>query len=140
MPIQKTLKKMRIMQDRSLFEYAVIRVVPRVEREEFLNVGVVLYCANQKFLQAVFEINEARIKAFYPETNIDLLHSYLCAFKLICAADLAGGPISQLPNAERFRWLTAARSTMLQTSGVHSGLCTDAKETLEKLYGQLVLG
>ena len=127
------------MQDKSLFEYAVIRIVPRVEREEFLNVGVVLYCADQKFLQAVFEINEARVKAFYPDTNIALLHSYLCAFKLICAADPSGGPISQLPAAERFRWLTAARSTMLQTSNVHSGLCLDAQETLEKLYQRLVL-
>jgi hypothetical protein len=127
------------MQDKSLFEYAVIRIVPRVEREEFLNVGVVLYCADQKFLQAVFEINEDRVKAFYSDTNIALLHSYLCAFKLICTGDPSGGPISQLPIAERFRWLTAARSTMLQTSGVHSGLCLDAQETLEKLYNRLVL-
>ena len=127
------------MQDKNLFEYAVIRIVPRVERKEFLNVGVVLYCADQKFLQAVFEINEPRVLAFYPDTNIALLHSYLCAFKLICAGDIAGGPISQLPIAERFRWLTAARSTMLQTSSVHSGLCLDAKETLEKLYNRLVL-
>jgi hypothetical protein len=127
------------MQDKSLFEYAVIRIVPRVEREEFLNVGVVLYCADQKFLQAVFEINEARVLAFYPDTNIALLHSYLCAFKLICEGDPAGGPISQLPTAERFRWLTAARSTMLQTSSVHSGLCVDSQETLEKLYSRLVL-
>ena len=127
------------MRDKSLFEYAVIRIVPRVEREEFLNVGVVLFCADQKFLQAVFEINEARVLAFYPDTNIALLHSYLCALKLICAGDPAGGPISQLPAAERFRWLTAARSTMLQTSSVHSGLCLDAGETLEKLYSRLVL-
>ena len=127
------------MQHKSLFEYAVIRIVPRVEREEFLNVGVVLYCADQKFLKAIFEINEPRVKAFYAETNIELLHSYLCAFKLICGGDLSGGPISQLPVAERFRWLTAARSTMLQTSSVHSGLCIDAAETLESLYNRLVL-
>jgi len=127
------------MQDKSLFEYAVIRIVPRVEREEFFNVGVVLYCPEQKFLKAVFEINEARVMAFYPETNIALLHSYLCAFKLICEGDPAGGPISQLPMAERFRWLTAARSTILQTSSVHSGLCLNAQETLERLYSRLVL-
>jgi hypothetical protein len=137
--ILKTLKKTHTMQDKSLFEYAVIRIVPRVEREEFLNVGVVLYCPSQKFLQAAFEINEARVKAFYPDTNIALLHSYLCAFKLICGGDPGGGPISQLPIAERFRWLTAARSTMLQTSSVHSGLCVDAAETLESLYNRLVL-
>jgi len=127
------------MQHKSLFEYAVIRIVPRVEREEFINVGIVLYCADQKFLQAVFEINEARINAFAPNTNTELLHSYLCAFKLICNGDAAGGPISQLPAAERFRWLTAARSTMLQTSSVHSGLCLNAEETLNHLYNKLVL-
>ena len=127
------------MQDKSLFEYAVIRIVPRVEREEFMNVGVVLYCAHQNFLQAVFEINEPRVKAFYPVTNIALLHSYLCAFQLICTGDPSGGPISQLSAKERFRWLTAARSTMLQTGSVHSGLCLDAKQTLEQLYSSLVL-
>ena len=127
------------MQHKNLFEYAVIRIVPRVEREEFLNVGIVLYCADQKFLQASFELNEARIKSFSPNVNTELLHSYLCAFKLICTGDIAGGPISQLPAAERFRWLTAARSTMLQTSSVHSGLCLNAAETLEHLYNRLVL-
>ncbi len=126
------------MQDKSLFEYAVIRIVPRVEREEFLNVGVVLYCANQKFLKAVFELDEARLMAIFPDADMPLIHAYLCAFRQICAADANAGPISQLPIAERFRWLTAARSTILQTSSVHSGLCLNAEETLLNLYKNLV--
>ena len=127
------------MQEKHLFEYAVIRMVPRVEREEFLNVGVVLYCASEKFLQVMFELNESRIKAFYSEVNIEQIEAHLCAFRLICAGDKLGGPIAQLPIAERFRWLTATRSTIIQTSPVHPGLCTDAAEKLVNLYTNLVI-
>ena len=127
------------MQEKHLFEYAVIRIVPRVEREEFLNVGVVLYCADQKFLQMRFELNEARLLAFAPHLNMVQVDEYLCAFRLICAGDLDSGPIAALPIAELFRWLTAARSTVLQTSVVHPGLCIDADETLLRLYSKLVL-
>ena len=127
------------MPEQHLFEYAVIRIVPRVEREEFLNVGVVLFCRDQKFLQAMFEMNDSKIRAFSPQINMEQLHAYLCAFKEICAGDNPASPISQLPMIERFRWITAARSTMLQTSSVHSGLCTDAHETLLKLHQRLVL-
>ena len=127
------------MQDKNLFEYAVIRIVPRVEREEFLNVGVVLFCRDQKFLQCRFELNESRIRAFAPKVNIEQLHEYLCAFKLICEGDIDAAPMSQLPMIERFRWLTAARSTMLQTSVVHSGLCSDPEDTLSKLYQRLII-
>jgi hypothetical protein len=126
------------MQEKNLFEYAVIRIVPRVEREEFLNVGVVLFCRELKFLHCKFDVNEVRIKAFAPHINIEQIDAYLCAFRLICEGDKAGGPIASLPMIERFRWLTAARSTMLQTSVVHSGLCADAQETLGKLYERLV--
>jgi hypothetical protein len=128
-----------MMQEKSLFEYAVIRIVPRVEREEFLNVGVVLFCRDLKFLQCRFELDESRIKAFSPHTNIEQLHDYLCAFRAICEGESSAAPMSQLPMIERFRWLTAARSTMLQTSVVHSGLCADPQQTLEKLYQRLVL-
>jgi len=127
------------MPGQHLFEYAVIRIVPRVEREEFLNVGVVLYCADQKFLQAMFSLNEERIRSFAPQLDIAEVDAYLCAFRQICVGDIHAGPISQLPIAERFRWLTAARSTILQTSGVHPGLCTNAHETLSALYTRLVL-
>ena len=127
------------MQEKHLFEYAVIRIVPRVEREEFLNVGVVLYCADQKFLQAMFQLNEERITAFSSHVNMAQVDAYLCAFRQICLGDVHAGPIAKLPIAERFRWLTAARSTVLQTSVVHPGLCVDAQDMLTKLYGRLVL-
>lgn len=122
----------------NLFEYAVIRVVPRVEREEFLNVGVILYCSAQGFLQTAYELNEARLLAFSSELDMAELHDRLRAFGQICAGRQAGGPIGQLPIASRFRWLTAARSTVVQTSPVHPGLCTAAGETLARLFAQLV--
>jgi hypothetical protein len=128
------------VQEKHLFEYAVIRIVPRVEREEFLNVGVVVYCAEEKFLQTRFELNKERITAFSNHVNIAQVEAYLCAFRQICLGDFNAGPIARLPIAERFRWLTAARSTVLQTSVVHPGLCTDASEMLEKLYARLVQG
>jgi len=127
------------MQEKYLFEYAVIRIVPRVEREEFINTGVVLYCAKQKFLQMQFVLNKERIKALSAELSIEDIHEYLCAFQRICKGEKAGGEIAKLPIAERFRWLTATRSTVVQTSKVHPGFCDDASEMLERLYDQLVL-
>lgn len=127
------------MQEKYLFEYAVLRVVPKVEREEFLNVGVVLYCPKQKFLQVLFHLDGERIKAFACELDIPEVGQYLQAFEKICAGTKDSGPIGKLPVADRFRWLTATRSTVVQTSKTHTGLCTDTKETLEKLYTQLVL-
>jgi len=128
------------MQDKHLFEYAVIRVVPKVEREEFMNVGVVLYCANQDFLQVLFSINKARFCAFAPKLNVDEVEASLQSFKRICDGGAQAGPIGLYPTAERFRWLTAARSTIIQSSCVHPGLCTDAQQTLLKLYNELVEG
>jgi hypothetical protein len=127
------------MQQKDLFEYAVIRLVPRVEREEFLNVGVVLYCARQRFLQVVYSLDIARLQAFSPELDIDEVRAYLCAFDHICSGSAAGGSIAALPLAERFRWLTATRSTVVQTSKVHPGFCTDPQEMLQRMYLQLVL-
>lgn len=127
------------MQEKHLFEYAVIRIVPRVEREEFINTGVVLYCAKQRFLKMLFVLDALRINAFSPVVSIDEIHEYLCAFQHICNGEKAGGEIAKLPIAERFRWLTATRSTVVQTSKVHPGFCDDAGEMLERLYNQLVL-
>ena len=127
------------MPEQHLFEYAVIRVVPRVEREEFLNVGVVLYCAKQKFLQVMYEVDAERLAAFAPETDIAEVCTYIEAFKCICAGDKACGPISMLPLPERFRWLTATRSTVLQTSKVHPGFSSDLSATLAKLFAEMVL-
>ena len=127
------------MQEKYLFEYAVLRIVPKVEREEFLNVGVVLYCPKQKFLQVLFHLDNERIKAFACDLDIPEIGQYLQAFEKICAATKDSGPIGKMALADRFRWLTATRSTVVQTSKTHTGLCTDAKDTLERLYKQLVL-
>lgn len=127
------------MQEKHLFEYAVIRVVPRVEREEFLNVGIILYCAKQKFLQTLITLDEERLRAFSCKPDPKELQHHLNSFELICKGGKTAGTIGQLDMASRFRWLTATRSTVLQTSKTHPGMCIDAKKTLEKLYGQLVL-
>ena len=126
------------MQEKHLFEYAVIRVMPRVEREEFLNVGVILYCSGKGFLKTIFQLNEQRLRAFSEELDIAELTERLRAFERICAGRQEGGSIGQLPIAARFRWLTATRSTVVQTSAVHPALCTDPLETLARLYTQLV--
>jgi hypothetical protein len=126
------------MQEQHLFEYAVIRVVPKVEREEFLNVGVVVYCAEKKFLQALLELDEKRLKAFCGHCDVFEIQEYLRSFERICTGGPDSGPIGKLPVAERFRWLTATRSTVIQTSKVHSGLSAHVQEMLGRLYAQLV--
>jgi hypothetical protein len=126
------------MQENHLFEYAVIRVVPKVEREEFFNVGVILLCSKQKFLQAHIQLNEARLAALCTEIDRTLLEEHIHSFERICIGGPGSGPIGQLPIAERFRWLTAARSTMVQTSHVHPGLCTNPQQILQHLVEQLV--
>ncbi|WP_158826433.1 DUF3037 domain-containing protein [Mucilaginibacter lacusdianchii] len=128
------------MQEPHLFEYAVVRVVPRVEREEFINVGVILYCPKQKFLQCVFNLEESRIQALSKTLDMEDLKGNIQSFEKICRGGKAGGPIGQLDAASRFRWLTATRSTVVQASKVHPGLCKgEALETLNKLHAQLVL-
>jgi hypothetical protein len=109
-----------------------------VEREEFINIGVVLYCAKKKFLQAKYVLDEARLLAFCSEIDIDELKQHLCSFERICKGDKDGGPIGTLDIASRFRWLTATRSTVVQASKVHPGFCEDAGETLNKIFEQLV--
>src|SRR5882762_4673563 len=104
------------MQENQLFEYAVIRVVPKVEREEFFNVGVILYCAQQNFLQTLYLVDANRLPAFCNKMDIEELREHLNAFEKVCVGDPGGGPIGKLPIAERFRWLTATRSTIVQTS------------------------
>jgi hypothetical protein len=127
------------MQGSLSYEYAVIRVVPRVEREEFINTGVILYCPKKKFLQCRYELNEAKLRFICDEDCLPSIREHLEAFEKICIGGAEGGPIGKLPPAERFRWLTATRSTVLQTSKVHPGLCDDPSDMLEHLYKQLVL-
>jgi hypothetical protein len=127
------------MQGNNLFEYAVIRVVPKVEREEFLNVGVILYCRNFNFLKTEFRIHTDKLMAFGCEVDIPEIEENLHSFVRICEGGKDSGPIGQLTPAERFRWLTATRSTIVQSSKVHPGFCTDPGETLSRLFEQLVL-
>lgn len=127
------------MQEKQLFEYAVIRVVPKVEREEFLNVGVILFCKKLNYLKAMFTLDEERLRHFAPALDISLVRQHLDAFQQISEGLPDSGPIGRLPVAERFRWLTATRSTIVQSSKVHPGLCTTPPEMLNHLYTQLVL-
>ncbi|MFN0256453.1 DUF3037 domain-containing protein [Pedobacter ureilyticus] len=127
------------MQDRHLFEYAVIRVMPRVEREEFINVGVILYCAKQKYLNAAFKVSPERLKALNCELEVEVIEDNLNAIVNISRGGKTAGPIGALDLASRFRWLTATRSTVVQCSKVHPGFCVDAEETLNKLMQELVL-
>jgi hypothetical protein len=127
------------MPEDNVFEYATIRVVPRAEREEFLNVGVVLFCPKQKFLKAMILIDVEKLTAFSPHLDVAELEENLCAFERICNGVKQGGPIAALDIPSRFRWLTATRSTVVQASKVHPGLTTDAERTLNRLYHQLVI-
>lgn len=127
------------MQDRYLFEYAVIRVVPRVEREEFMNVGVILYCAKHKYLKMKYTIDSHRLLAFFKDLDLDGVEKNLNSFQRICEGGNDAGLIGLLDAPSRFRWLTATRSTVVQTSKVHPGFCIDGDETIDRLYRQLVL-
>jgi hypothetical protein len=121
-----------------LFEYAVIRVVPHVEREEFINVGVILICPEKKFLKTRFAVNETRLNALCEAVDLNELNRHVESFDRICKGEPDSGPIGRLPQKERFRWLTASRSTILQTSPVHPGLCQDPQDMIDKLFAKLV--
>jgi len=127
------------MQEQHLFEYAVIRIMPRVEREEFINAGIVLYCKSRRFLHVLYEVNKEKIHSLCMKCDVEEVANHLKAFASIAAGEKDAGPISQLDATSRFRWLTAQRSTILQTSKVHPGFCEDPMETAEKLFKQLVL-
>lgn len=126
------------MPDKHLYEYAVIRVVPRVEREEFVNAGVILYCPKQRFLRARWVIDEARIRILCGEACLGEIADALQSMQRIAEGGKGCGPIGLMDMPGRFRWLTAWRSTVVQTSRVHSGFCDDAAAQLERLFGQLV--
>lgn len=131
--------KQRKMPGKELFEYAVIRWVPRVEREEFLNIGVVLYCRGQRFLDMQYHLPAEKLRSVFAAYDAEELERCVQAFQGICRGEQAGGPIAALPPAERFRWLTAKRSTIVQVSAVHPGLCADARDMLDHLLDTLVL-
>ena len=127
------------MQDKYTFEYAIIRIVPKVEREEFFNVGVILFSKGKKFLDLKYHIDPDKLKAFSTEMALDLLKDYLNAWKLICDGAPSGGKIGKMELSDRFRWLTACRSTIIQSSKTHPGLSDDPKKTLEDIFKKYVL-
>jgi hypothetical protein len=125
----------------SSFDYAILRVVPRVEREEFVNAGVILFCLERDFLAARVEVNEPRLRALWPGAGIDeieLVRQHLAAIPRICAGSPDGGPIARLSIRERFHWLVAPRSTIIQVSPVHVGLCESPERALDELFRQMV--
>ncbi|MGH7471633.1 MAG: DUF3037 domain-containing protein [Longimicrobiales bacterium] len=122
----------------SSFDYAVIRVVPRVEREEFLNAGVIVFSLERRFLGARVHVDQKRLHALSPDTDFALVQQHLEAFIRVCEGHKDAGPIAQLSQRERFHWLVAPRSTVIQVSPVHSGLCESPEEAVERLFQQLV--
>lgn len=127
------------MPEKLLYEYAIIRIVPRVEREEFVNAGVILFCRDAKFLRMKYDVNDAKIFALNPEADIDKLKNLLYAFERVCCGEKGAGNIAELKMADRFRWLTAQRSTMIQVSQVHPGLAANPEKKLQQLFIELVL-
>jgi len=123
----------------SSYDYAIIRVVPSVERGECINVGVILFCRTRRYLGMLIALEEPRLLALSPTLDIDSVRQHLDTLSLICAGDPAAGPISKLSQPERFHWLVSPRSTILQISPVHSGLCSNPEATLRHLQEKLVL-
>jgi hypothetical protein len=121
------------------YDYAVLRVVPSVEREEFVNAGVVLQCAERAFLDCRVHVDERRLQALWPGWDADLVRQHLEAFPKICAGDPDAGPIARLSRRERFQWLVAPRSTVIQVSAVHSGVCESPETALDEIFRRLVL-
>ncbi len=127
------------MPERNAFDYAVIRIVPLPEREEFLNVGVILHCPSKKFLEARVQLNEQRLAALAPDLDMAMVREQLELIPRICEGGRAAGELADLTQPERFRWLTSPRSTAIQISPVHSGLCDDdPREAMQDLFKRLV--
>ncbi|MBL0176095.1 MAG: DUF3037 domain-containing protein [Ignavibacteria bacterium] len=122
----------------STYDYAVIRVVPKVERAEFLNAGVIVFCSARNSLEAAVEVDERRLRALDPAIDVDAIRAHLSVIPAICAGGEESGPIGRFSQSERFDWLTAPRSTIIQTSPVHTGLCADPESVLEHLMNTLV--
>jgi hypothetical protein len=123
---------------RASFDYAVVRIVPRPEREEFINAGVILFCRQRRFLDCRIELDEMRLSCLSPGLDVAEVERHLDVIPLACKGDPSTGPIAKLPLAGRFHWLVAPRSTVVQPSPVHSGLCEDPRETLEHLLEAMV--
>ena len=126
------------MRKRYVFDYAVVRIVPRVDRGEFVNAGVIVFCSTLGYLDARVELNAERLQALAPSIDLAVIESYLEAIPKICAGGGEAGSIGDLPQRARFQWLVAPRSTMIQTSDVHSGVHENPEVALEGLFEKLV--
>jgi DUF3037 family protein len=124
--------------DKFRYDYAVVRVVPKVDREEFINAGVILSCPDLSFLEARIKLNESRLLALDPNVDLDLVRKHLAAIPIICRGGDGAGSIGQLPQRQRFHWLVAPRSTVIQTSPVHTGRCNDPAAVLGHLLATIV--
>jgi hypothetical protein len=126
------------MRDHYTYDYAIIRVVPRVEREEFVNVGVIVSCPARKFLEARIEMDERRLMAIDPTLDVESIRAHLESISAICNGGEQAGPIGRLSQRERFHWLVAPRSASIQTSPVHTGRCKNPDAVLEHLLDTMV--
>jgi hypothetical protein len=129
---------MRSVRKRHVFDYAVVRVVPRVDRGEFVNAGVILFSSTAAYLQSKIELDRARLTALAPDVDVAAVESYLDVIPRVCAGGGEAGSIGQLPQRARFHWLVAPRSTIIQTSPVHSGVHEDLDAALAGLFVKLV--
>jgi hypothetical protein len=127
------------MQEKHLYEYAVIRVVPRVEREEFLNIGIILFSKKAKFIKVLCYCNADKIQMLSNDFDVEQLQCNLTSLQKIVNGAKDGGPIAQMDMPSRFRWLTAIRSSAIQTSRPHPGMCNDLEQTIQRLFEELVL-
>lgn len=126
------------MQQKLQYEYAIIRVVPVVEREEFVNAGVILFCKKEKFIRMRYLVRENKILSLMPDADLEEIRKNLEAFRIIADGEKEGGPIASLEPAERFRWLSAVRSASIQTSMPHTGLSADLEKTFNTLFNEMV--
>lgn len=127
------------MQEKHLYEYAVIRVVPYVEREEFVNAGIVLFSKRAKFIRVYISINEKKLRCFSPEIDLEQIKKNLESFEKIALGAQGSGPIGAMDLPSRFRWLTAIRSSVIQTSKTHPGICDDLEGTAKRLFEEMVV-
>jgi hypothetical protein len=120
------------------YDYAIVRVVPRVERGEFVNAGIILSCDVERVLQASIELDEAALLALHPGVDLEVVRSTLATIPAICAGGADAGAIGKLSARERFHWLVSPKSTIVQTSPVHTGQCSDLPAALEHLMDRMV--
>ncbi len=121
------------------FDYAILRIVPRVDRQEFINAAVIVFCLEKRYLDARVHLDPARLLALFPQADIELIAAHLNAVPRICAGDPTAGPIARLSQRERFHWLISPRSTIIQPSPVHTGVCDETEGLLDRLAHQFLL-